>query len=386
VATVTKGDGRIKGSVTNQARREVVAARIVARVLLPDREMLFLTTSDEAGVYRFENLPAGFYRLQALRTGYEEVAHDDVEVRPPFRNIIDFRLPTRLPPEPGPIDREPPPAPRAPPVGLAPIHVTGLVADEEGSPVADAEVAFSLGTPPRRNLIYSRADGTLDYALLYPATYELSVTVPGSIPIRIPEVTVSPGRSLEIQVRLVDFPVELAARRGLILPPEEPLPPRHWLPIPPPGTVSPPVESFSPTVQDPDRTPEGPRPGLPPRLDQLPPPPEEDPEAGGQDSSPPEAPPGTDPDRAPEDPDPGSERPEAPRPGLPPRMDQLPAAPDQDPEADPASPDPSPPETPPETDPDQVPEDQDSGSESSPGDPVPPAKRDPSPPPPDRSG
>ena len=40
---VTGGDGRIKGSVTNPARREVVAARIVARILLDHREILFLS-------------------------------------------------------------------------------------------------------------------------------------------------------------------------------------------------------------------------------------------------------------------------------------------------------------------------------------------------------
>jgi hypothetical protein len=367
---VTGGEGRIKGSVTNPARREVVAARIVARVLLDNRELLFLTTSDEAGLYRLENLPAGVYTMRALRAGYEEVVYEDVEVRPPFRNIIDFRLPTLPAPEPGPIQREAPPVSGAPPVGIAPIMVTGLVVDEEGTPVADAEVAFSMGSPPRRSLLYSRADGTLEYPLLYPATYELSVTVPGSIPIRIPDVTVWPGRPLEVRVRLVDFPVELAARRGLILPPEEPLPPRRWLPIPPPGTHPPPLDLSSSTGQDPDRTPDGPRPGLPPRMDQLP-------AASDPDRS---APLETAPDQSPEDPDPEAERPEAPRPGLPPRMDQLPPAPEQGPEADP----PAPPEALPETDPDQSPEDPDSGNP--PADPDPPTEPEGSPPPEDPGG
>jgi hypothetical protein len=232
--------GRIKGSVTNQARREVVAARIIARLSLPDRDVLFLTTSDESGTYRFDRVPAGTYTVRAVRDGYQEVAYEDVEVRPPFRNILDFRMPTVPPPEERLVSEAVRPEPELPATGAAPVPITGMVLGEDGDPLADVEVAFSVGAPPDRHLVFSRGDGSLAYPELRPATYELSVAAPGSIPIRIPRVTVFSGRPLEIQVRLVDFPVEMATRRGLILPPEEPLPPRRWLPIPPADPPAPP--------------------------------------------------------------------------------------------------------------------------------------------------
>lgn len=214
--------GRIKGTVVGPDRRPVVAACIVARVRLGDRDGLFLTASNDAGTYIYEDLPAGLYRLDAHAEGYLTSSFLDVEVRPPFRNILDFRM------QPGDEASVPPATdrPLAPPG-----EVAGLVL-ADGTPVPDAEITLDGGTGPGRRMVLTRSDGTFTVFGVPSATYIMSVTAPGSIPIKVPEVTVEPGRSLEVRVSLVDYPVDLAVQQLVVLPREEPLPPRHWWQVP----------------------------------------------------------------------------------------------------------------------------------------------------------
>ncbi|TDI32081.1 MAG: carboxypeptidase regulatory-like domain-containing protein [Acidobacteria bacterium] len=224
------GRGRIKGTVSGSGRSRLTAARVMARVALDDRDIIYLTTTDHSGTYYFENLPAGIFVLEALAEGMATGRYDDVRVRPPFRSILDFRL------VPGDTT-----AATATPAVEVPdsanpvmdvVQVRGLVLAEGDMPLPDAEIAFAGGPPPGHRLVLSRQNGRLFLPDLPAALYELRVTAPGTIPIRVPGVLVRPGRPLELTIRLVDYPVEMAAQRGVILPPEEPLPPRRYLTIP----------------------------------------------------------------------------------------------------------------------------------------------------------
>ena len=246
------GRGRIKGTVSGPDRHSLTAARVMARVALDDRDIIYLTTTDDSGTYYFENLPAGNFVLAALAEGMSPGRYEDVDVRPPFRSILDFRL---VPVATAGAAAAPADEGMAPPAGAATgvVEVRGLVLAEKDAALPDAEVAFAGGPPPGHRLVFSRQDGRLFLPDLPAARYELRVTAPGTIPIRVPDVVVRPGRLLELAIRLVDYPVEMAARRGVILPPEEPLPPRRYLAIPPgPAAPPPPPPAAPPPAADPE--------------------------------------------------------------------------------------------------------------------------------------
>ena len=238
------GLGRIKGTVSGPDGQRVVAARVVGRVSLEDRDVIYLTTTDDTGTYYFETLPAGVYVVEALVAGLEVGRYDTVKIRPPFRTILDFRLKMAL--EEGSGAATTTQAVPAAAAGLDDVvMVQGVVLGENEKPLPDAEIAFAGGPPPGRRLVLSQEDGRLSLPDLPVATYLLSITAPGTIPIRIPQVAVSSGRPLELQIGLVDFPVEMAARRGVILPREVPLEPRRLLKLPPrqdPPDSSPPPD------------------------------------------------------------------------------------------------------------------------------------------------
>lgn len=239
------GFGRIKGTVSGPDGQRLVAARVVGRVSLEDRDVIYLTTTDDTGTYYFETLPAGVYVVEALVAGLTVGHYDTVKIRPPFRTILDFRLKLDLTEGSG---ASSPAAGGAAAPGAAAnlddvVMVQGMVLGENEKPLPDAEIAFAGGPPPGRRLVLSQEDGRLSLPDLPVASYLLSITAPGTIPIRIPDVMVSSGRPLELQIGLVDFPVEMAARRGVILPREAPLEPRRLLKIPPRQAESQPLDS-----------------------------------------------------------------------------------------------------------------------------------------------
>ncbi len=252
---LSRGDGRIKGTVSGPERKRLVAAQVVARVSLVDRDVIFLTTTDDSGTYYFEDLPGGEYLVEAYAPGMARGRYDVVRIRPPFRTILDFRLLAATAAAPaadapaGTSSESLPSVPGRPDLG---VPVVGLVLGEGQAALPDAEIAFNGGPPPGQRRVLSRQDGRLELNPLPIARYELTVTAPGTIPIRIPDVGAIPGRPLELAIRLVDYPVEMAARRSVILPAEEPYPPRRYLTIPPPPELP---EDLPPEPPPPEASP-----------------------------------------------------------------------------------------------------------------------------------
>ena len=50
---------------------------------------IFVTSTDEKGAYRFDALPEGVYRVRLLKHGLEPVLKDGVELRFPFRAVVE---------------------------------------------------------------------------------------------------------------------------------------------------------------------------------------------------------------------------------------------------------------------------------------------------------
>jgi hypothetical protein len=227
------GEGRIRGNLIS-GRKPLVAARVIAFLPLADHDLVLLTTTDLDGVYQLNDIPAGTWRLEVQAEGHLARITEGIEVRPPFRNILDFRL-------------EPIPAagagglpeavtlqePVAEGAGSADVFGTVTLLREGAiQEVADAEIALLGGPPPGQYLILSDEQGRFVLPAVPAGRYEFRVTAPGAIPLLMPRAEVRAGRPIEVQVRLINYPVELAAKRQLILPPEEPLPPLRLHPLP----------------------------------------------------------------------------------------------------------------------------------------------------------
>lgn len=220
------GAGRLKGSVTDAARRPLVGARVWARAEVGERDVLFATVTDNRGTWLLEGLPATVWDVSAVADRHVPGVQRDVDVQPPFRPILDFRL------VPGDDTiRIPPPPATEPSHGVA---VTGRVTRGADEAVLDAEISFTGGPPPGRELALSRQTGEFEVPDVRPALYAFGVTAPGTLPIVIPDVGVRPGRPLEVRIRLIGMPVEMAVREDVVLPEEKPLPPLTLHPLPPP--------------------------------------------------------------------------------------------------------------------------------------------------------
>lgn len=219
------GSGRLKGSVTDGARRPLVGARVWARAEVGERDVLFATVTDNRGGWLLEGLPAAVWDVSAVADRHVPGVQRQVDVRPPFRPILDFRLvpgddTIRIPPPP---EGELPPS----------TEVRGRVF-RGAEPVVDAEISFSGGPAPGRRLALSLLSGDFEFEDARPATYAFGVTAPGTLPIVIPDVVVRAGRPLDIRIRLIGMPVEMAVREDVVLPEEKPLPPLTLYPVSPP--------------------------------------------------------------------------------------------------------------------------------------------------------
>jgi carboxypeptidase family protein len=221
--------GRLRGAVTSPDRKPIPGARVAARARLADREILFVAVCDDIGSYTMEDMPAGLYRVDVFAEGHVSRSTPDVDVKPPFRNILDFRLADDAgPAEPGAASPAAANAAGAP----APLDVAGAVRLPDHAPVPDAEVALTGGPPPGRWMSLSTADGSFTLPAVASGLYELTITASGMVPLRIPGLTLSAPGPLEIRATLVDFPADRAVRQEVILLEDKPLPPARWLPIP----------------------------------------------------------------------------------------------------------------------------------------------------------
>ena len=106
--------GKVRGTIWDEARKPLpgLLVQLAAR---NESATLRITGTDEKGRYQFRDLPAGVYDVQIAVEGYGDQIKGDIEVRPPFQNIVDFRLVAGDSADAAGI--VPPPAPLHAPVG-----------------------------------------------------------------------------------------------------------------------------------------------------------------------------------------------------------------------------------------------------------------------------
>jgi len=181
-----------------------------------------VTATDEKGSYFFETLPEGRYDVTITKGGLAPVTKDGVELRFPFRAVVEVVM------EPGATPAGPAAA-EAPASGDA-TSLEGTVRARAGQPLDEVRIRLIRAdgsVDPRDGM--TGAEGTFTMPGLQAGDWRLEVLGAGFLPIRVP-VTLSGEATLT--ALLVEQPASYEPPPLDLMPPEMPIPP----PPPPPAT------------------------------------------------------------------------------------------------------------------------------------------------------
>jgi len=249
-ATVARG--RVRGVVTDPDRKPV-GGRLVVLVSRAEGESLRVTSTDEKGRYQFRDLPAGMYEVRLEAEGFTPEIKKDIDVRPPFQNVVDVTLRRAAAGQPSqPAAASAPPSapdPAAPEAGTGEV-VQGVLRDNEGVPVVEAEV---LLTPLAAGALrQGRSDekGTFRVEDVAPGAYRLIVRSLGHVPIDVSRVEVVRSGGLSIRLTLVDYALSFVTGKDLRQVQERPRP--RPAPGTAPATPAPPATKAVAPEPEPD--------------------------------------------------------------------------------------------------------------------------------------
>lgn len=230
--------GTITGTVHDGLKKPIVGCMVQLTSRGQDG-MLRVTGSDEKGHYVFKDLPAGTYDIEVGTAEDLTRRKERIEVKPPFRNIVDFEIGPRTEkqvrqdvstallaealkkaaagrPDPGGA------AAPADPAGTVPVR--GTFVDARKRPIPEVSVMLLSLEGKGTFQDFSGMDGTFSLPAVPPGRYRVLVASPGYVSIDLKAVDVSPAKGLNLSLSLVDYPLNFKGRTEDRLPPEEPLP------------------------------------------------------------------------------------------------------------------------------------------------------------------
>ena len=216
-AIAARNSGRIKGTVRDPSGEPIAGASVKLTVSAGDRALLLVTHTDGQGIYRFDQLAADTYALEVGGEGFEIERKKSIIIRPPFRNIIDITLVgASLITNPAVIPAEVPGDLRT---------VRGQLRNEAGNGIPDAWVLL-LGSA---RVYRGRSDpgGSFLVNDVPSGSYRLEVHSPGYLTVLLPAVRVQAGLDLEVQLNLVEHPLDYPESLETLLPQEAPLLPNR---------------------------------------------------------------------------------------------------------------------------------------------------------------
>lgn len=229
--------GTITGTVYDAQKRPIVGSMVQLTSRGQDG-MLRVTGTNENGHYVFKDLPAGTYDIEVGTLADVTRRKERIEVRPPFRNIVDFEMG----PQEGDKYRQDAaarlaevlekkraagqagPAGAAAPGGpAAAVTVRGTFVDAQRRPIPEVSVMLLALEGKGTFQTFSGVDGTFSLPAVPPGRYRVLVASPGYVSIDLKAVDVSPASGLNLSLSLVDYPLNFKGRTEDRLPPEEPL-------------------------------------------------------------------------------------------------------------------------------------------------------------------
>jgi hypothetical protein len=240
--------GTIRGTVVGPIGKPLqgIMVQLIAR---DESGTLRVTGTDEKGQYAFTDLPAGVYDVEVATGSGGRTRKERVAVKPPFRNIVDFRVAAAGDAMPltgvgdlfakwpglegpgGPGAGGGPAAGSVPVTGAEPagtvVPVRGTLLDSRKQPATEAVVTLIAHTGAGIFQAMSGDDGTFLIETVPVGRYRLRVTSPGHVVLDVASIEVGPGGGMTLNLALVDYPLAAGDRRAEIPPREVPraLPP-----------------------------------------------------------------------------------------------------------------------------------------------------------------
>jgi len=208
-------------------RRRWVTGAVVVATPESGEARIFVTATNDKGAYRFEGMPEGTYQVMLLKHGLEPVVKPKVELRFPFRAVVEVEME---------------PASGTPPAEVLAITTSSLgttasldgrILDRVGEPIGEVRVRLTRadGSVDPRGAVTGE-DGEFAVTNLLPGQWKLEVLGAGYLPIRVP---VSLSGEGELRAVLVPQPASYEPQPLDLMPPELPIPPPPLEPEPAPS-------------------------------------------------------------------------------------------------------------------------------------------------------
>jgi hypothetical protein len=205
---------RLEGTASLDRHHRVVGAVVLASAGA-GRSLSWLTSTDDKGRFVLDRLPEGTYRVELRRDGLAPVVKEGVDVRFPFRAVVEVTLGPR--PSGKAVARR-----DAAAVGKR-VRLSGSVSVRGGGPLAEARVRLvrTDGTDDPRSTL-SLLDGTFAIGDVPAGAWRIEALGPGYLPVRMDLDLADDAR---VEAVLVPQPANYVAPAIDLLPQEEPIPP-----------------------------------------------------------------------------------------------------------------------------------------------------------------
>jgi hypothetical protein len=214
--TVSTGSrtARLEGTASLDRHRRVVGAAVVAGTRA-GRSLFWLTSTDDKGLFVFDALPEGTYRVELRRDGLEPVVKEGIEVRFPFRAVVEVTLSPRA-------TGRAAAGHDAAAVGKR-VRLTGIVTVRGAGPLPEARVRLirTDGTEDPRATLTQR-DGSFAVEDVPAGACGIEVLGPGYLPVR---TALDLAEDASVEAILVPQPANYVAPAIDLLPQEEAIPP-----------------------------------------------------------------------------------------------------------------------------------------------------------------
>jgi len=214
--------GQVSGTVMSQARQPL---RGVSVALIPaGGGALYGTSTGEGGRYALRDLGSGTYSVLVMDPGGSILRKERVNVRPLFRNLVDFLTEPAGSPRPH-IPNLPPPEGGA----SATLDLTGSLITVDGAPIPEAWLIVAP-TGAEAPSLRARTDAEGRFRLLrVPAgSYRITARALGHVTWSLGPLPLEAGKDVGLRLTLLPFPLGHPENPEDLLVPVEPVPPETF--------------------------------------------------------------------------------------------------------------------------------------------------------------
>lgn len=211
---------RLQGTASLGRNRPVVGATVLVHAQ-ESRERLYLTSTDETGTFRVDDLRDGPYRVSAEREGLAPVHKDEISVKFPFRAVVELAMSaTEMVRSPA--------APRSSDPGGGPgsVELSGTIVERGAGPVGEFRVRVVRpdgAEDPR--ISRSLPDGSFGFEGLSAGPWRVEI---GGVGFLAQRILLDLREDTELVVIAVRQPADYRPTPLELMPTERPIPPEGF--------------------------------------------------------------------------------------------------------------------------------------------------------------